>query len=118
MVNMTTFELIKKLAKKNNSNLKEVALNLGFGENAFYKWKVSNPTSDKLIKVADYFNVSTDYLLGRTNNPTILKDETSEALTTEKLFQSITTIDGKNLTNNDIEILVGLVEAYLSKKKD
>ena len=28
-----------------------------------------DPPTSKLIKLADYFDVSTDYLLGRTNNP-------------------------------------------------
>lgn len=32
-----------------------------------------NTTSDKLIIIADYFNVSVDYLLGRTDNPEVNK---------------------------------------------
>lgn len=32
------------------------------------KWSNSTPSGDKLSKVADYFNVTTDYLLGRDNN--------------------------------------------------
>ena len=30
--------------------------------------------TDVLIKLADYYNVSTDYLLGRTDNPTFLSE--------------------------------------------
>ncbi|STY44221.1 Helix-turn-helix domain [Listeria grayi] len=65
---MSTFDIIKKLSLEKGKNVKEVALELGFGENLFYKWKTQSPTTDKLQKVADYFNVSTDYLLGRTND--------------------------------------------------
>ncbi|MBC1923176.1 helix-turn-helix domain-containing protein [Listeria grayi] len=65
---MSTFDIIKKLSVEKGKNVKEVALELGFGENLFYKWKTQSPTTDKLQKVADYFNVSTDYLLGRTND--------------------------------------------------
>ncbi|MCU18340.1 XRE family transcriptional regulator, partial [Listeria monocytogenes] len=36
---------------------------------------------DRLQVVADYFNVSVDYLLGRTDNPQIGKDITEEAVT-------------------------------------
>lgn len=36
---MTTFERIKFLAEKQKKNLKTVAIDLGFGENAIYKWK-------------------------------------------------------------------------------
>ena len=29
----------------------------------------SSPSVDKIYKIADYFDVSVDYLLGRTDNP-------------------------------------------------
>lgn len=35
------------------------------GENAIYSWKTKTPGADKIKIVADYFDVSTDYLLGR-----------------------------------------------------
>ncbi|EAC2941627.1 XRE family transcriptional regulator [Listeria monocytogenes] len=78
---MTTFERVKVLAEKQKISLKELALKLNMGENAIYSWKVKTPGADKLKAVADYFNVSTDYLLGRTDNPKIGKDITEEAVT-------------------------------------
>ena len=33
----------------------------------------SKPTYDNLINIANYYNVSIDYLTGRTNNPRILR---------------------------------------------
>ena len=33
------------------------------------------PKSDSLAKIADYLNCSVDYLLGRTENPDIYRDE-------------------------------------------
>lgn len=68
MVIVSTFNIIKNLSKEKGKNVKEVALELGFGENVFYKWKKQSPTADKLQKVADYFNVSIDYLLERTDD--------------------------------------------------
>ncbi|QCJ57722.1 helix-turn-helix domain-containing protein [Enterococcus mundtii] len=64
---MTLFDRIKELSKKRGKNLKQVALELGYGENLFYTWKRSTPNADKLQDVADYFGVSVDYLLGRDN---------------------------------------------------
>ncbi|HEM1877838.1 TPA: helix-turn-helix transcriptional regulator, partial [Listeria monocytogenes] len=78
---MTTFERVKVLAEKQKISLKELALKLNMGENAIYSWKVKTPGADKLKAVADYFNVSTDYLLGRTDNPQIGKDITEEVVT-------------------------------------
>ncbi|HEM1617415.1 TPA: helix-turn-helix transcriptional regulator, partial [Listeria monocytogenes] len=77
----TTFERVKVLAEKQKISLKELALKLNMGENAIYSWKVKTPGADKLKAVADYFNVSTDYLLGRTDNPQIGKDITEEVVT-------------------------------------
>lgn len=78
---MTTFERVKVLAEKQKISLKELALKLNMGENAIYSWKVKTPGADKLKAVADYFNVSTDYLLGRTDNPQIDSDIPPEAVT-------------------------------------
>lgn len=54
---MTTFERIKFLANKQGKNLKTVATDLGFSENALYKWKNQSPTTENLSKVADYFGL-------------------------------------------------------------
>ncbi|MBB1109441.1 helix-turn-helix transcriptional regulator [Limosilactobacillus sp. pH52_RY] len=70
------FERIKQLAKNRGVSLKKVATDLGFGENTIYKWKTQSPKGEYLEKVADYFDVTTDYLLGRTDTPQFTrKDE-------------------------------------------
>jgi transcriptional regulator with XRE-family HTH domain len=67
MPDMSTFERVKKLADGQKISLKELALKLDMGENSIYRWKDKIPTTENLQKVADYFDVSTDYLLGRTD---------------------------------------------------
>lgn len=37
---------------------------------ARYEYEQNDPTSDVVARFAAFFNVSTDYLLGRTDNPT------------------------------------------------
>lgn len=67
---MSTFEVIKNLAKKKDKTLQDVATDLGFGVNYFYGLNAGKkPTAEKLEAIANYFNVSVDYLLGRTDNP-------------------------------------------------
>lgn len=61
------FERIKKLSEERGKSIQQVAIDLGFGENYFYRWKKQSPSSAYLDQVANYFNVSTDYLLGRTD---------------------------------------------------
>lgn len=66
---MTLFERISELTKKQGKSLKDVAEELGLSRHAFYSWKTSSPKAESLEKVANYFNVTTDYLLGRTDKP-------------------------------------------------
>ena len=66
---MTVFERIKKLANNQGKGVSKVALELGFSENLFYRWKNSEPKARDLEKVADYFDESVDYLMARTDDP-------------------------------------------------
>lgn len=86
---MTLFEKISYLAKKRDKSLKEVAEELGLSRNAIYQWKTSSPKADTLQKVAEYFSVSTDYLLGRENNPESTEKENSTAVQLGGLFRSV-----------------------------
>ncbi|MCM3223362.1 helix-turn-helix domain-containing protein [Bacillus cereus] len=63
---MTTFDRVKKLAEEQKIPISELERKLEMGKNSLYRWKKQTPSSDTLQKVADYFNVSVDYLLGRT----------------------------------------------------
>ncbi|EPH92409.1 helix-turn-helix domain-containing protein [Enterococcus casseliflavus] len=111
---MTLFERIKKLAVQRNKNVKEIALALGFSENLFYKWKNSEPKARDLEKVADYFDVTVDYLLGRTDTPRT-ESATPRPLTVDEALASVMSSDGKPLSEHDREVLSGIIEAYIEK---
>ncbi|EGP4729571.1 MULTISPECIES: helix-turn-helix domain-containing protein [Enterococcus] len=113
---MTTFERVKMLADKRKISIVELEEKLNFSKNSLYAWKKSKPSIDKLNAVADYFNVSTDYLLGRTDDPNIGVASEKRKLTVEEALASVMSSDGKPLTDNDREILSAMIEAYLEKK--
>lgn len=60
-------ENIRKLRMSNNINQVEFAKQLGVTKQCVSNWENDNvvPSIEMLCKMADYFNVSTDYLLGR-----------------------------------------------------
>lgn len=62
---MNTFERVKLLSEKRGLSIVELEEKLGFGRNSLYSWKTKTPNGTNLLKVAEFFNVSTDYLLGR-----------------------------------------------------
>lgn len=51
--------------------LKKMLEDVGLGFNAMSHMNTSYPRSDNLAKIADYLDVSMDYLMGRTDNPNI-----------------------------------------------
>ena len=112
----STLEKIKELAQKQGISLQKVAEDLGYSINYLYTLKEKTPKSDRLQEIADYFNVSTDYLLGRTDNPTIAKVDTIAGYTSDdlrKMAENAKTFDGKPLTEEDIDAIQNIIEIYL-----
>ncbi|NMP58575.1 helix-turn-helix domain-containing protein [Enterococcus mundtii] len=66
---MTLYERIYELSKKQGISVFDLADRLDLSRNSIYSWKKSSPKAETLQKVADYFDVSVDYLLGRTDTP-------------------------------------------------
>ncbi len=64
---------LKELRKAKNISQLKLALDLNMNQNSISRYENGEREADynTLIKIADYFNVSVDYLLGRTDNPNI-----------------------------------------------
>lgn len=60
---------IRELRKERGMTQKEVAERLGIGGSTMTMYETGRrePNMETLIKIADFFDVSTDYLLGKTN---------------------------------------------------
>ena len=70
-------EKLKQIRKLKKLKQKDVAQYLSLERSTYtgYETGKSKPTFEKLIELADFFDISVDYLLGRSNNP-ILFDVT------------------------------------------
>lgn len=70
---MIFYETLSKLMEENKVKAKTLSDQLGIGKNQFKYWKDNGniPNGETLILLADYFNVSVDYLLGRTDIPQV-----------------------------------------------
>ncbi len=62
---------LKELRTKKNISQLKLAMDLGLNQNAVSRYEngVREADYSTLIKIADYFDVSIDYLLERTENP-------------------------------------------------
>lgn len=72
------YDRVRELAKSKGLSLNDVEEKIGLKKNALYAWNRNTPSGDNLSKVADYFNVSVDYLLGRTDDRHLTKKEQDE----------------------------------------
>jgi transcriptional regulator with XRE-family HTH domain len=62
---MNTYERIKELAKEKKISIRQLEKDFGYSNGYIGSWKRQTPNSIELTRLADYFGVSVDYLLGR-----------------------------------------------------
>lgn len=113
-----TFEKIKSLAKKQGISLNTLEDRVGLGKNYIYSLKnKKTPSAEHISKIADYFNVSTDYLLGRTDNPTIAKDTVTtpdgRIVDLSNLRERVVLFDGKPLSDDDVDKIAQIIKLSL-----
>ena len=114
-----TFERIKELAKNRGLSLNQVEEKLGYSKNTLYSLKRQKVSSDRLQEIADYFGVSTDYLLGRTDNPAIAGEKAPEhEIELDDLDGRIMLFDGKPLSDDDKRAIKGIIEGFMNSKRD
>lgn len=63
---MDILEKIRDL-NKDNLSINKLEQEIGLSRGSMEKWDRHKPKYDKVKKVADYFNVSVDYLMGETD---------------------------------------------------
>ncbi|MGF0071560.1 helix-turn-helix domain-containing protein [Streptococcus orisratti] len=116
-----TFERIKELAKNQGLSLNALEEKLGYSRNTLYSLKKQKASTERMQEIADYFNVSLDYLLGRTDNPRIMtNDETAlvngQVIDLRKAAASSMLFDGKPLDEDDIDFITAVLSAHFKNK--
>ncbi|MDS8571225.1 helix-turn-helix transcriptional regulator, partial [Streptococcus pneumoniae] len=110
------FEKIKELCQNRGISINSLEETLGYSRNTIYSMKNKKPNAERLQEIADYFNVSTDYLLGRTDNPAIAgSDEFAQVngqiIDLRKAAANTMLFDGKPLNEDDIDFITSVLSA-------
>lgn len=69
------FQRLRDLREDKDMKQADTAQMLGIQQTVYSRYErgFQNIPIEHLLKLADFYNVSTDYILGRTNNPKINK---------------------------------------------
>ena len=99
---------LKVLRKEKNLTQSELAkiINVSPSTVGMYERENRQPTPETLNQLADFFEVTTDYLLGRTNQK-YFKEEDTIAFHTKK-----------KITDKDLKHLRSIVDAYIDGLED
>lgn len=113
------FERYSDLCASLDGTPNSVAKELGISSGSVTAWKNgTEPRPKTLSKIADYFRVSTDYLLGKEEKPLINADEELteyvQMLKTRPECRMLFQLS-KNATKEDVEAAVRIIEALRNK---
>lgn len=102
------YNQLERLCQQNNIAMTTVVQKLGMSKSVVTSWKKGIiPTGETILKLAQYFNVSTDFLLTGSLNTTDLYDKEIELL---QMFRS--------LPNYSQERVLGYIEGCLETIKE
>lgn len=130
---MSMVDRIRILAEEKRTTLAGIERDLNLGQGSIRKWDASSPSVEKVDRIAKYFNVSLDYILGKTDardsymakknapaTPVITaKDEKDIAKNLEKIMAELDNDEsgplcyGGEISDTTKELLKGALEQAL-----
>lgn len=119
---MSLGERIKELRQLHNMNQTDLGKVLGVEKStiSMYENNKSRPDDDIKIKLANYFGVTIDYLVGRASNPKLnRRDEIDIQKDLDKMRQDFTTgtlkmnLDGEEIDDEIKEFILSNMENTL-----
>lgn len=124
---MNVYEKIAKLADSKGVTIQIVEQECGLSNGSIKKWTTSTPKADRLAKVAEYFKVSVDYLLGLTeyknnyaewdakyNKNDVMKNKVKEIEAVDTIAAHL---EDKEITDEKIKALTQYMDLLFEKKK-
>lgn len=111
---------ISELRQQNNLTQKELAKKLNINHSVLSRIETCERPmkDDELLKIADFFNVSTDYLLGRSSDPNPshkASDDFYEDFQRPEI--KILARKAKSLTPEQLKAVQAVIDSYERNKK-
>lgn len=115
---MDLLERIQEVCKEKGITVAELERESGIAQRTIYKWNQQSPSAERLQKVADYLDVSVDYLLGRegVNEDRELQSENYDSVMEqlEMLHKNpklrVLLSSGSKLDSKGIEAVINIID--------
>lgn len=120
---MNLGDRIKQLRLEKNISQKDLAKHFNIARSTLsqYESNLRSPSDEMKLKISEYFNVSLDYLLGKTDKKNFDKnnvtDKINETIKNNKLQTIAAHYDDDDFTDSDLEDIKNFIDFVVSKKK-
>lgn len=111
-----TYEIFAKLLEERGVTPYRIYKETGVPQSSLSEWKRGNsmPKIDKMIKIADYFGVSVDYLLGNEQKEKPITDESNEL---DNIYLDLAKDAQKNkIDPEDIKAAIDMIKLLRNKQ--
>lgn len=119
---MNLYQKITDACKKKGVTVNTMEKDLGFARSSINKMKQSSPSGDKLAQIAEYLDVSMDYLMGREELSEADKRDIAKSL--DQMMNQIESkedeplmYNGQPLSDASIQLLRNAFEFALTETK-
>lgn len=108
---MTLLSRTKNIAKLRGLSIEKLAEQVGISKSGLYQWDKHEPKPSTIEKTASILNVSTDYLLGRTDNMNGLQPNSQTEIDIKKAIENdiMLAFDGKPISDKYKRIIIELL---------
>jgi len=120
---MTFVKILKELRRKNHMTQEKLSDLLGVGRSTVSMWEIdaSEPDGEMVRSIAEIFNITTDYLLGRTDDPSPLSanraDQEDDDITFDDFTYAMSDESGE-LTEAEKEMLLDMARKLVRLRKE
>lgn len=114
-------ERLRELRTRHGYSQNELAKAIGVERTRYNKWETtgSEPSFAVLVQIADFFNVTTDYLLGRTDIPHghFIPKEKLPAELADSGVEAVTKVGSPTLTEQEESVLKLFAQQLLAQQQ-
>lgn len=123
---MGLYENVREAAKEKGYSINRLEKELGFARSYIGKFKTITPSIDKIQKIADFLDVTTDYLMSgdKTENILTSKDNRDIAKDLDAIMAKLSnkeagpvSYNGENLSDESMDLFKEELEIALKRLK-